>query len=69
MLLFGSALVSIFFIPYQSVDGDDPILGLMTFSLIIGVVLLVLGAFIFFRRWVWRRQEKRDPVITTLRLK
>ena len=69
LLLFGSALVSIFFIPYQSVDGDDPILGLMTVSLIIGIVLLVLGAFIFFRRWVCRHQERRAPVVTTLRLK
>ena len=69
LLLFGSLLTAVFFLTYPSQDEDDPLLGLMILSLVIGIVLLVLGAFIFFRRWVWRRQDKRSPVITTLLLK
>jgi|SRR5215467_5229223 len=66
LLLFGVLFTSVFFLPYSSADSDDPVFGLMILSLVIGIVLLVLGAFIFFRRWVWKRQDKRAPVVTTL---
>lgn len=69
LLFFGGLLALLFFLPYSSADSDDPIFGLMIISLAIGIILLVLGAFIFFRRWVWRRQDKRTPVVTTLLLK
>jgi len=69
LLLGGGVLVCTIFVPDTSPDWGDLILILKSLSGIAGSVCVVLGAFVFFRRWVWRRQEKRTPVITSLRLK
>jgi hypothetical protein len=69
LLLGGTILVSSVFLPENPQDPDDPFLVVKVFCIIAGTVCLVLGTFVFFRRWVWRRQEKRAPVITSLKLK
>jgi hypothetical protein len=69
-LLFGGGLLlCAIFVPDSSPVWGDLILVLKYLSAITGGVCVVLGAFIFFRRWVWRRQENRPPIITSLRLK
>jgi hypothetical protein len=69
LLLGGGLLFCALFVPDTSPEWGDLILVLKFLSAITGGVCMVLGTFVFFRRWVWRRQEKRPPVITTLRLK
>jgi hypothetical protein len=69
LLLGGGILLCAYFVPERPEEWADAILILKVLSEIAGSVCIILGAFIFFRRWVWRRQEKRPPIITTLGLK
>ena len=69
LLLGGGILLCAIFVPDTSPEWGDLILVLKFLSAITGGVCVVLGAFVFFRRWVWRRQENRPPIITSLRLK
>ena len=69
LLLGGGALLCTIFVPDTSPSWGVLILILKSLCVISGAVCMVLGTFVFFRRWVWRRQEKRPPIITTLRLK
>jgi hypothetical protein len=41
---------------------------LQVLSLIAGIICIVLGAFVFFRRAVWRNQEKRGSGLLSLDL-
>jgi hypothetical protein len=69
LLFVGGALVGIFFLPEGSSEWMDAIVIAKVLSVIAGGVCIILGIFIFFRRWVWRRQDNRPPIITTLRLR
>ena len=69
LLLVGGALVSTIFVPNTSPELGDLILLLQILCVIAGGPCLILGSFVFFRRWVWRRQDKRAPVIMSLGLK
>ena len=69
LLLVGFVLVSTIFAPTNSPNWGDFVLIAKSLCVITGGVCLLLGAFVFFRRWVWRRQEKRTPVISSLNLK
>jgi len=69
LLLGGGLLLCALFVPDTSPEWGDLILVLQYLSAITGAVCVILGAFVFFRRWVWRRQENRPPIITSLRLK
>jgi hypothetical protein len=69
LLLGGGLLLGTIFVPDTSPEWGDLILVLKFLSAITGGLCTVLGAFVFFRRWVWRRQENRPPIITSLRLK
>ena len=69
LLLGGGLLLCALFVPDTSPERGDLILVLQYLSAITGAVCVILGAFVFFRRWVWRRQENRPPIINSLRLK
>ncbi len=69
LLLGGGLLLCALFVPGTSPEWGDLILVLQYLSAITGAVCVILGAFVFFRRWVWRRQENRPPIINSLRLK
>ena len=69
LLLGGGLLLCALFVPDTSPEWGDLILVLKYLSAITGAVCVILGAFVFFRRWVWRRQENRPPIINSLRLK
>ena len=69
LLLGGGVLLCALFVPDTSPELGDLILVLKYLSAITGGVCAVLGSFVFFRRWIWRRQENRPPIITSLRLK
>jgi hypothetical protein len=68
LLIGGGLLLCAAFVPDTSQEWGDLILVLKYLIAITGGVCVVLGAFVFFRRWVWRRQESRPPIITSLRL-
>ena len=69
LLLSGGVLLSTVFIPNTSPELGDLILLLQVLCVIAGGPCLILGSFVFFRRWVWRRQDQRRPVIISLVLK
>ncbi|HYL83558.1 MAG TPA: hypothetical protein VE263_04935 [Candidatus Angelobacter sp.] len=69
LLFAGAVLVSTILAPTSSPEWGDLVLILQVLCVIAGGVCLLLGAFVFFRRWVWRRQDKRTPVVTSLNLK
>jgi len=69
LLLGGGVLLCALFVPDTSPELSDLTLVLKYLSAIAGGACVVLGAFVFFRRWIWRRQENRPPIITSLRLK
>ena len=69
LLLLGGFLFSAILIHDSSTDVDDAFFVLKYLSVISGGVSVILGSFVFFRRWVWKRQDNRPPVITSLRLK
>jgi pilus assembly protein TadC len=69
MLIGGVALVCAIFVPTISREWGIAILILQVLCVVTGGICLLIGAFVFFRRWVWRRQEKRQPVVTSLNLK
>ena len=68
LILGGCALIATIFVPTISPEWND--LFFVAFPCAIaGCICILLGIFVFFRRWVWRRQEKRQPVVTSLNLK
>lgn len=69
LLVIGGALVSLIFVPSTSPELGDLIVLLQVLCVIGGGSCLILGSFVFFRRWVWRRQDKRAPVIMSVGLK
>jgi hypothetical protein len=69
LLLVGGALFSAVFAPTTSPEWGGLVAVLQLLCTIAGGVCLLLGTFVFFRRWVWRRQEKRTPVVMSLNLK
>ena len=69
LLLVGGVLVSTIFVPSTSPEWSVFVLILKSLCVIAGGVCSLFGAFVFFRRWVWRRQDKRVPVIRSLNLK
>lgn len=69
LLLVAGVLISTVLAPTTSPEWGDFVLVLQLLCVIAGGICLILGSFVFFRRWVWRRQDKRAPVITTLLLK
>ena len=68
LLFWGSVLIATLFVPRPTPEWKDLIL-LQVPCALAGIVCWILGVFLFFRRWVWRRQEKRAPVVTSLNLK
>jgi|SRR5215472_6792390 len=69
LLLVGCLLVSTIFAPTTSAEWGVLVLIVKSLCVITGGVCWILGSFVFFRRWVWRRQDRRAPVITSLKLK
>ena len=69
LLLGGGLLQCVVFVLDASPERGDLIPILKYLSAITGGVCVVLATFVFFRRWVWTRQENRPPIITSLRLK
>ena len=69
LLLGGSILICTIVTPTKSPEWGETIFILKALCVITGVICVLLGAFVFLRRWVWGRQERRAPVITSLRLK
>jgi hypothetical protein len=69
LLLGGGILLCGFFVREKPEDWADAILITKSLCVITGGVCIILGSFVFFRRWVWRRQDSRPPTITTLRWK
>jgi hypothetical protein len=69
LLLGGGILLCAFFVREKPEDWADAILITKSLCVITGGVCIILGSFVFFRRWVWRRQDSRPPTITTLRWK
>jgi hypothetical protein len=57
LLVGGGVLVCTIFVPDTSPNWGILILILKSLCAITGAVCMVLGSFVFFRRWVWRRQE------------
>lgn len=69
LLLVAGVLTPTVLAPTTSPEWGDFVLVLQLLCVIAGGICLILGSFVFFRRWVWRRQDERTPVITTLLLK
>lgn len=69
LLLGGSLLVLTIAAPTTSPEWGDFILILKSLCIIAGGACWILGGFVFFRRWVWKREDRRVPVITSLNLK
>jgi hypothetical protein len=68
LILSGCALIGIMFVPTISPELND--LFLVAFPCAIaGCICILLGIFVCLRRWVWRRQDRRAPVVTSLNLK
>ena len=67
-LVFCGALMAGIFVPTISPQLADFVF-LAVPGFFAGCICLLLGAFVFFRRWVWRWQDHRAPVITSLNLK
>jgi hypothetical protein len=57
LLIGGGLLLCALFVPGISPELGDLILVLKYLSATTGGVCVVLGTFVFFRRWIWRRQE------------
>ena len=68
LILGGGALIATILVPTISPELNDVALVAVPCA-IAGCVCVLLGAFVFFRRWVWKRQDKRPPVVTSLNLK
>ena len=69
LLAIGSAMIACAFIPITSPDLAEPLQPLQVLGAIAGGVCLLLGTYVFFRRWVWNRQDRRTPVVNSLNLK
>ena len=55
----GTVLMSAVFVPDQAL-GHDELLGDLRYTVsIAGLVCILLGLFVFFRRAVWRMQDRR----------
>src|SRR5713226_9571717 len=68
LLLGGGILLTASFAPADSAEWGDAILIAKVLCVIAGIACVILGAFVFFRRCVWKRQEIRAPIITGLDL-
>lgn len=55
----GTVLVSAMFVPDRVLGYDELLSGLRYTVSIAGVVCILLGLFVFFRRAVWRLQDRR----------
>ncbi len=58
LLLVGAALIGAFWFLAHSPQWMDSTFILQVLSLIAGIICMVLGLFVFFRRAFWRNQEK-----------
>jgi hypothetical protein len=47
-------------IPQRFIDQDTLYYTLQNLSLYLGIICLVLGLFVFFRRAVWKLQDRRE---------
>jgi hypothetical protein len=68
LLLVGAALTGAFWFLAHSPQWMDSTFILQVLSLIAGIISIVLGLFVFFRRAVWRNQEKRGSGLLSLDL-
>jgi hypothetical protein len=69
LLFVGAALIGAFWFLALSPQWMDSTVILQVLSLIAGIICIVLGFFVFFRRAVWRNQEKRGSGLLSLDLK
>jgi len=68
LLLVGAALIGAFWFLDHWHQWMDSTSILQVLSLIAGITCIVLGLFVFFRRAVWRNQEKRGSGLLSLDL-
>jgi hypothetical protein len=68
LLLVGAALIGAFWFLAHSLRWMDSTFILQVLSLFAGIICIVLGLFVFFRRAVWRNQEKRGAGLLSLDL-
>ena len=66
LLLVGAALIGAFWFLDHWHQWMDSTSILQVLSLIAGITCIVLGLFVFFRRAVWRNQEKRGSGLLSL---
>ena len=59
-LLGGTLLAAAIFVPERFVGENLALYVIQILSLITGIVCFVLGLFVFFRRAVWRLQDRRE---------
>jgi hypothetical protein len=67
--LGGGALFCAIFVPDTSPNRGSLILILKSLGAVTGAVCMILGSFVFFGRWVCKRQEKQPPTVTSIRWK
>ena len=68
LLLAGGVLLAAFWFLAHSPRWMDSTFALQLFGLIAGFICIFLGFFVFFRRAVWRNQERRGSGLTSLNL-
>ena|SRR5258708_30785937 len=59
-LLTGLVLICAFFVPARIIADNAAMYGLQWLVIVAGIVCAVLGAFVFFRKAVWKLQERRS---------
>jgi hypothetical protein len=68
LLLVGAGLLGVFWFLAHSSQWMDSTFPLQILALFAGIVCMVLGLFVFFRRAVWRNQERQGSGLLSLEL-
>ncbi len=55
----GSVLAAVVFLPQRFTEEQPGLFAMQVISVVAGTVLLLFGLFVFFRRAVWKLQDKR----------
>jgi hypothetical protein len=68
LLLVGAGLLGVFWFLAHSSQWMDSTFPFQVLALFAGIVCIVLGLFVFFRRAVWRNQETQGSGLLSLEL-